>query len=53
MWRTRREIAVLLKQAAGDLKKTQQIHGELESLMEYIGRVLEKKPAPKPSPSAK
>jgi hypothetical protein len=40
MLQTRREIAALLKNAEGNLKKTQEIHRQLVSLMVYVERVL-------------
>jgi len=51
MLRTRQEIASLLKKAEGNLKKTQEIHRELQSLMDYIESVLtRKKPSLKHAP---
>jgi hypothetical protein len=41
MLQTRDEIAALLKQAEGNLQKTQAIHRELAALMVYIQSVLE------------
>ena len=45
MLETRREIAALLKEAEGNLKKTQEIHRQLQALVEYIDRVLSHKPS--------
>ena len=51
MLRTRQEIASLLKKAEGNLKKTQEIHRELQSLMDYIENLLtRKKPSLKHAP---
>lgn len=50
MLRTRLEIAALLKEAEGNLKKTQEIHRELELLMGYIERVLSEKPSKRRKP---
>jgi hypothetical protein len=48
MLRTRQEITSLLKKAEGNLKKIQEIHRELQSLMVYIESVLAtKKPSSK------
>ena len=56
MLRTRLEIEALLKKAAGNLQKTQEIHRELQSLMNYIQTILDasssaKRKSPKPSRS--
>ena len=56
MLRTRLEIEALLKKATGNLQKTQEIHRELQSLMNYIQNVLDasssaKRKSPKPSRS--
>ena len=50
MLQTRREIAALLKEAEGNLKKTQEIHRQLELLMGYIERVLGEAPTQKRKP---
>jgi hypothetical protein len=50
MFQTRREISALLKAAEGNLKKTQEIHRQLESLVGYIERVLSEAPTQKRKP---
>jgi len=56
MLRTRLEIESLLKKAEGNLKKTQEIHRQLQALVNYIQTVIDrqassKRKAPKPSRS--
>jgi len=47
MLQTRREIAALLKESEGNLKRTQEIHRQLEQLVGYIERILADKPTQK------
>ena len=43
MLNTRDEIALLLKRAEGNLQKIEEIHRELQSLMDYIEAILSRK----------
>ena len=40
---TRDEIALLLKRAEGNLQKIEEIHRQLQSLMDYIEDILSRK----------